>query len=159
MKKILVAYFSATGNTKKLAENLSEALGADLFEIEPMKQYTTQDLDWRNERSRSSLETKDKSSRPEIRNRVENMEDYEVVFLGFPIWWYTAPRIIDTFLESYNFSNKIIVPFATSGSSEMGNISSSLEEVCEGNVLFKRGKRFSNYDELSLKKWVNSLNI
>lgn len=159
MKKSLVAYFSATGNTKKLACELSKAVGADLFEIEPVKAYTDEDLNWHNDNSRSSVEMKDKNSRPEIKNKVENMGDYDTVFLGFPIWWYTAPRIIDTFLESYDFSGKTVIPFATSGSSEMEDISDSLKEVCKGNADFKKGKRFAEYDVSSLKKWVDSLNI
>lgn len=159
MKKNLVAYFSATGNTKKLAEALAKASEGDLFEIEPTKIYTEQDLDWHNESSRSSIEMKDKNSRPEIKNRIENMGDYEIIFLGFPIWWYTAPRIIDTFLESYDFSGKAIVPFATSGSSEMDDISDSLKDICKGNANFKKGKRFGDYDIPTLKKWIDSLNI
>lgn len=159
MKKSLIAYFSATGNTKKLAKNLSEVISSDLFEIEPKNIYTEKDLDWHDEKSRSSIEMKDESSRPEIKNKVENMRDYEVVFLGFPIWWYTAPRIIDTFLESYDFSGKTIIPFATSGSSEMGDIGKTLRNLCKCQADFREGKRFASYDATSLKEWINSLNI
>lgn len=159
MNKNLVAYFSATGTTKRLAQTLSQASGADLFEIEPQSIYSERDLDWHDEKSRSSIEMKDKNSRPTIKNKVENMSNYEIVFLGFPIWWYTAPRIIDTFLESYDFSGKTIVPFATSGSSEMGDISDSLKDICKGEANFKKGKRFGDYDVSSLKTWVDSLNI
>lgn len=102
---------------------------------------------------------KDKSARPKIKNKIEDMGKYQIIFLGFPIWWYTAPRIIDTFLESYDFSGKAIVPFATSGGSEMDNISDSLKEVCIGKASFMKGKRFANYDISSLKKWIDSLNI
>lgn len=157
--KNLVVYFSATGNTRKLAENLSKASGADLFEIEPMKVYSEKDLDWHDDKSRSSIEMKDKDSRPEIKKKIENISDYKNIFIGFPIWWYTAPRIINTFLESYDFSGKVIIPFATSGSSEMGDIGKSLKEVCNGNADFKEGKRFGSYDISSLKNWINSLNI
>lgn len=159
MKKSLTAYFSATGNTKKLAETLQKASGADLFEIMPIQVYTDEDLNWHNDNSRSSAEMKDKSARPKIKNKIEDMGKYQIIFLGFPIWWYTAPRIIDTFLESYDFSGKAIVPFATSGSSEMDNISDSLKEVCIGKASFMKGKRFANYDISSLKKWIDSLNI
>ena len=104
MKKVLVAYFSASGRTKNAAVQLAKAADADLFEIQPLTPYTAEDLDWMNKRSRSTLEMNDPSSRPEIRTRLENMADYDIVFLGFPIWWYTAPTIIKTFLESYDFS-------------------------------------------------------
>ena len=159
MRKALVAYFSATGNTKKLAETLRAATGSDLFEIVPTQIYTEENLNWHDDNSRSSIEMKDKSARPKIKNKIENMGDYQIIFLGFPIWWYTAPRIIDTFLESYDFSGKTIVPFATSGSSEMDDISDSLKEVCNGKANFVNGKRFESYDISSLKKWIDSLNI
>lgn len=159
MKKALVAYFSATGNTKMLAETLQKAIGADLFEIVPAQVYTDEDLNWHNDNSRSSIEMKDKNARPKIKNKIESMGEYQIIFLGFPIWWYTAPRIIDTFLESYDFSGKTIVPFATSGSSEMDDISDSLKETCNGKANFMKGKRFADYDVSFLKKWVDSLNI
>jgi len=117
-KKVLVAYFSASGVTAKVAKKLSNAIGADLFEIKPAEPYTSADLDWTNKKSRSSVEMADKSSRPAIANKVADMSQYDVVFVGFPIWWYREPSIIDTFMESYDFSDKQVVPFATSGSSE-----------------------------------------
>lgn len=113
---VLVAYFSATGNTAAVAERLAGAIGADLFAIEPETVYTAEDLDWRNDKSRASVEMADRSSRPAVASHVENIEQYSVVFLGFPIWWGREPSIIDTFVESYDFADKIIIPFATSGS-------------------------------------------
>ena len=118
MKK-LVAYFSAGGVTKAVAEALAKATRADLYEIKPEIPYTKADLDWKNAQSRSSIEMKDPASRPRIADKIENMEEYDVVFVGFPIWWYIAPTIIDTFLEGYDFSKKTIIPFATSGGSDL----------------------------------------
>ena len=120
MSKRLVAYFSASGVTAGLAGNLAKAAKADLFEIEPVPHYTPADLDWHDSQSRSSLEMKDPASRPPVRAKVDDMAQYDIVFVGFPIWWYVAPRIIQTFLESYDFSGKTVVPFATSGGSDMG---------------------------------------
>lgn len=116
----LVAYFSCTGTTKSVAEILADVAGADLYEIKPEVPYTNADLNWMDKKSRSSVEMKDPSSRPAIAGKVSNMMEYEVVFVGFPIWWYTAPNIINTFLESYDFSGKTIIPFATSGGSGFG---------------------------------------
>lgn len=153
MKK-LVAYFSATGATKNLAKNLAKAIKADLFEIEPAKPYTKSDLDWTNKQSRSSLEMKDLSSRPQIENRIDNIYEYDVIFIGFPIWWYVAPTIINTFLESYDLTGKTIVPFATSGGSGMGNTNKNLIASCKGATL-KEGKRFSmNVGQEELKNWA-----
>ena len=121
MTKRLVAYFSASGVTKDAAQVLAKAAQADLYEIQPDILYTTDDLDWMNKNSRSSVEMKDPSSRPEIAGKMEHMEDYSVIFLGFPIWWYTAPTIIKTFLESYDFAGKKIILFATSGGSGLGS--------------------------------------
>ena len=121
MSKVLVAYFSAGGVTAKLAKRLAEAIGADLHEIQPEVPYTNADLDWMNKKSRSSVEMNDKSFRPAVANKVENMEQYSVIFTAFPIWWYVAPTIVNTFLEQYDLSGKTIIPLATSGSSGMGN--------------------------------------
>ena len=130
-KKILVAYFSASGVTKKAASLLAKAADADLFEIEPKIPYTGADLDWRNKESRSSLEMTDPSSRPEIKSRVENLSDYDAVFLGFPVWWYTAPTIVKTFLEAHDFTGKKIVLFATSGGSGLGKTENALRAWAE----------------------------
>ena len=117
MSKKLVAYFSASGTTKEAAERLAKAAGADLFEIKPTIPYTSADLNWMDKESRSSVEMNDPDSRPEIAETMPNMADYDTVFIGFPIWWYVAPHIIHTFVESYDFSGKTLVPFATSGGS------------------------------------------
>lgn len=159
MKKILVAYFSATGITKKLAKLLSEVIGADLYEIKPEKLYTKSDLDWTDVNSRSSVEMNDKHSRPKIEEKAENMEDYDVIFVGFPIWWYVAPRIIDTFLESYDFSGKTIVPFATSGGSDIADAAELLKRCCSAETTWKPGKRFGNYNADILRQWIDTLEI
>ena len=120
MRKKLVAYFSASGVTKSVAERIAKVANADLFEIKPTTPYTNADLDWRDKTSRSSVEMSNPDSRPKIANKLDNMADYDTVLIGFPIWWYVAPTIIDTFVESYDLSGKTIVPFATSGGSGMG---------------------------------------
>lgn len=155
MSKVLVAYFSASGVTAKLAERLASAIGADLHEIKPEKPYTSADLDWRDSNSRSSVEMKDKSFRPAVANSVENMDQYDTIFVAFPIWWYVAPTIINTFLEAYNLDGKKIVPLATSGSSSMGNTNKELAPSCKGAVL-EEGKRFAaNAGEKELADWAN----
>ena len=156
MAKALVAYFSASGVTKKLSENLAEAIGADLFEIVPEQIYTAADLNWQDKNSRSSVEMNDRSSRPAIASKVEDMSRYEVVFVGFPVWWYREPSIIDTFAESYDFSGKTIVPFATSGGSGIGDSGKNLLEIAKGATV-ENGKRFSagaSADEL--KEWAEN---
>lgn len=139
MSKKLVAYFSASGTTKRAAEHLAKAEGADLFEIKPAVPYTSADLNWMDKKSRSSVEMSDPSSRPEIAGKLANMAEYDMVFIGFPIWWYVAPRIIDTFVESYDFSGKILVPFATSGGSGMGKTVDELKKLCP-NADWKAGR-------------------
>ncbi|MBQ7450823.1 flavodoxin [bacterium] len=158
-KKVLVAYFSATGNTKRVAENLSKATGGDLYEIKPLNPYTSEDLDWTNDNSRSSVEMKDRKSRPEIVNDDFSVSDYDTIYLGFPIWWGTAPKIINSFLEKHDFTNKKIIIFATSGSSGLGNTAnnlkssiSNLTKIVEGDVLNEN----PSIDEL--KKWVEKFN-
>ncbi len=137
MSRKLVAYFSASGVTAKLAENLSEAIGADIFEICPEIPYTPADLDWQNANSRSSVEMKDLTSRPAIATKRDNMDSYDVIYVGFPIWWYIAPTIVNTFLESYNMTGKVIIPFATSGGSGMGNTNEKLLPSCAGARLIE----------------------
>lgn len=140
-KKTLVAYFSATGTTKNVAQKIADVAHADLFQINPQVPYTAADLDWRNSNSRSSIEMNDKTSRPAIADQKDNMAEYEVVYLGFPIWWYVAPTIINTFLESYDFSGKTIVLFATSGGSGFGKAVAGLQpsapkaKIIEGSIL------------------------
>ncbi len=159
MSKKLVAYFSASGVTARLAHTLTKAVGADLFEIQPKQLYTDKDLDWRNENSRSSVEMKDKTSRPQIANSVENIAQYDTIFVGFPIWWYVAPTIINTFLEQYDLSGKKIIPFATSGGSGMGKTNSELQNSCSGANLCE-GKRFSaNASESDLSAWAKQFDV
>lgn len=138
-KKILVAYFSCSGVTAAAADELAALTGADLYEIKPEQPYTDADLDWNNRNSRSSLEMKDTSSRPLIADEVFNMEEYGTVFVGFPVWWYVAPTIIKTFLESYDFSDKVVVPFATSGGSGIGNCEKNLRKAYP-EITWKDGK-------------------
>ena len=153
--KTLVAYFSASGTTKMVANRLAGAIGADIFEIEPKIPYSNQDLDWTNKNSRSSLEMNDGSSRPGVAKKVSNMEQYDKIFVGFPIWWYVAPTIINSFLEQYDLSGKTIVPFATSGGSGMGETNKHLAPSCKGAIL-KDGKRFATYvSEEGLKSWAS----
>ena len=130
MKKTLVAYFSASGVTAHAAKEIAKTVGADLYEICPTKVYTDADLDWTDKKSRSTAEMNDPACRPEIAGTVENIEQYDTVFIGFPIWWYVEPRIVDTFLESYDFSGKTLIPFATSGGSGIGGAEKSLREHC-----------------------------
>lgn len=155
MKK-LVAYFSASGVTKSAAEHLAKAAGADLFEIKPAVPYTRADLDWTNKKSRSSVEMNNPGSRPEIAERLSNMEDYDTVFIGYPIWWYVAPTIINTFVESYDFSGKTIIPFATSGGSGMGKTIEVLKPLCPG-ANWEKGKMLNRVSDRELEDWVKGL--
>lgn len=155
MSKVLVAYFSASGVTKKVAEKLTEAVGADIFEIKPEVPYTDEDLNWQNNKSRSSVEMNDRSSRPKIASKVNSINQYDVVFVGFPIWWYREPSIIDTFMESYDFNGKTIVPFATSGMSSIGE-SGKIMQALVPNAKVVAGKRFPDSVKTDeLKKWAN----
>ena len=159
MSRKLVAYFSASGVTAKVAETLSEAIGADLYEIEPAVPYTKKDLNWMDNKSRSTVEMNDPASRPAIAGMRDNMKDYDTVFVGFPIWWYVAPHIINTFLENYDLTGKTIVPFATSGGSDMGKTNEKLMPSCAGAKLIE-GKVFNHsasHEELAA--WVNGLQI
>lgn len=155
----LVAYFSASGVTAKVAESLAEAIGADIYAIEPETPYTAADLDWTNQRSRSSMEMNDPASRPAIIDKRDNMDDYDVVFVGFPIWWYVAPTIINTFLESYNLTGKTIIPFATSGGSGMGKTNEKLLPSCSGAKLLEGVVFKSNVTGNELAAWESSLNL
>lgn len=157
MAKELVAFFSASGTTAKLAKKLASAIGADLHEIKPEVSYTAEDLDWRNKNSRSSLEMSDKYFRPAVANMVENMGQYDTVYVAFPIWWYVAPTIVNTFLEQYDLSGKKIIPLATSGGSGMGNTNKELAPSCAGADL-REGKVFSvNADESELRAWAEKI--
>lgn len=159
-KKILVAYFSASGETERLARTIAQTTGGDLHEIEPAVRYTAADLDWNDKRSRSSVEMNDPSSRPAVAGRVGNMDAYDVVFVGFPIWWYVAPTIVSTFLEAYDFSGKTVVPFATSGGSGLGGTESILRACCSSATTWKPGKRLSSHaSEAEVGRWVESLGL
>ena len=160
MGKTLVAYFSCSGVTEKLAKKLASVVDGDLYRIEPAVPYTDTDLNWRDQKSRSTIEMQDKKSRPEIAGKVRNMDDYNVVYVGFPIWWYIAPTIINTFLESYNFSGKTVIPFATSGSSDIGDTDKWLHASCSQETRWRPAKRFGHpFSEMTLKTWVNNLNL
>ena len=154
MSRKLVAYFSASGVTRQAAERLARAAGADLFEIKPAVPYTRADLDWTDPQSRSSVERKDPFSRPEIAERLENMEEYDTIFLGFPIWWYVAPAIISTFLESYDFCHKTIIPFATSGGSGLGKTAEVLRPLCSETAKWLTGKMLNHVSEQELKEFA-----
>lgn len=154
MSKKLAAYFSASGVTKRYAEKIAKVSGADLFEIKPSVPYTNADLNWQNSQSRSSVEMKNPDSRPEIAEKLPNMDEYDTVFVGFPIWWYVAPTIINTFLESYDFSGKTVIPFATSGGSGMGKTAEVLRKVCPAADI-KDGKVINGMPDEKIAQWVN----
>lgn len=151
--KVLVAYFSATGTTERAAQALADATGADLFEIEAAEPYTAADLNWNNSSSRSSLEMNDDSARPAIAQTINSLEAYDTVFVGFPVWWYIEPRIIDTFLESYDFTGKTIIPFATSGGSGLGEAPARMAAICPGATV-KRGGLLNNPSPAAVEKFV-----
>ncbi len=153
--KVLVAYFSATGVTKGVAQQLAEVTGADLHEIKPAQPYTDADLDWHDKQSRSSVEMQDKSSRPAITEKLQHMKDYDVVYVGFPIWWYTCPTIINTFMEAYDFQGKTVIPFATSGGSSIKRACKDLKAAYP-NINWKEGKLFNHASKDDLKQWVES---
>lgn len=159
MSKKLVAYFSASSVTAKIAQTLSETIGADLFEIAPKVPYTKTDLNWMDKNARSTIEMNDLNSRPEIESKRDNMSDYDIISVGFPIWWYVAPTIINTFLESYDLTGKTIIPFATSGGSNMGKTNEKLAPSCKGAKLLdgKVLKSHSNNQELAA--WVESMGL
>ena len=154
MSKILVAYFSASGVTEKVAEELAKAGGADLFEIKPEIPYTEADLDWKDERSRSTLEMKDPDCRPAIVGKVADMARYGTIFLGFPIWWEREPSVVDTFLEGYDFTGKMIVPFCTSGGSELCGAPKRIAELAPGARIGKGRRLGGTVSEEDLKIWA-----
>lgn len=157
MSKKLVAYFSATGTTAHVARNLSKAIGADIFEIQAETPYTAKDLDWNNSNSRSSVEMNDAASRPKIAEKISDMSKYDTIFLGFPIWWYTAPHIINTFLESYDFTGKEIILFATSGGSTLKGVASKLKKSCNGGEILEGNIFNNNPSAENLKKWAENI--
>lgn len=157
--RVLVAYFSATGTTKAVAEQMGEILGADLFEIIPVEEYSSEDLNYNDDNCRANQEQQDAAFRPEIAETVENIEDYDVIFVGHPIWWGEEPRIIDTFLESYDFSGKTMVDFCTSGGSGISGSERNLQEICS-EAEWLPGRRFSGgADEEEIREWIAELNL
>ena len=159
MSKTLVAYFSASGVTARAAREMAQAVGADLYEIRPVEPYTDADLNWMDKKSRSTIEMNDPACRPAIAEPVKHMEQYDTVFVGFPVWWYVEPRIVDTFLESYDFTGKTIVPFCTSGSSGIGGSAEHLT-VLAADATWLEGARFNpgaTQDEVAA--WVEGLGV
>lgn len=157
MAKILTAYFSASGVTEKVAKRVAKAAQADLYEIKPAVPYTKADLNWMDKKARSTVEMKDPASRPEIGSTVENMEQYDTVLIGFPIWWYTAPTIIKTFLESYDFSGKKIALFATSGGSGFGNTVKDLQPSVADSTQFVSEKLMNGISDSEIEAWIQTL--
>ena len=157
--KVLVAYFSATGTTKGVAEIIAENMGADMYEIVPQEPYTDADLNWHDDRSRSTIEMNDRSCRPEINGAVEDMEQYDIVFIGYPIWWGEAPRIVSTFMESYSFEGKTVIPFCTSSSSGIGFSGKNLGELADG-AQWLEGMRFGGgASEADVQAWIEGLDL
>ena len=160
MSKVLIAYFSASGVTAKTAKKLAKAAKADMYEIIPAKPYTNDDLNWQNKKSRSSIEMSDKAFRPALADTNADISKYDTILLGFPIWWYVAPTIVNTFLESYDFSGKTIILFATSGGSGFGNTVTELKPSVSNDTVIKEGKILNGNPSVSeLEKWVKSMNI
>jgi len=158
--KVLVAYFSATGTTKTLAEYAADAMGADLYEIVPEEPYTDDDLNYSDRNTRATVEQNDINARPAISGSVENMEQYEIVFLAFPIWWGEEPRVMDTFVEAYDFSGKTIVPFCTSGGSGIGSSGRNMQSLSTGDATWLDGERLSSSaSREDMVDWINSLGL
>lgn len=160
MSKILVTYFSASGETARLAGTLAREAGADLYEIRPAQPYTAADLDWQNDQSRSSVEMRDAQSRPALAGGAPDLARYDTVFVGFPIWWYQAPRIIETFLEAGDFAGKTVIPFATSGGSGMGRTQEILQKACSPQTRWLPGKRLdSRASGSAVRRWLRELGL
>lgn len=157
MSKTLVAYFSASGTTARVASELASAIGADRYEIEPKTPYTAADLNWNDRTSRSSVEMNDEHCRPEIATAVDDMDAYDTVFVGFPVWWYVEPRIIDTFLESYDFTGKTVVPFATSGGSGLGKAPQRMQQIAASSTVVAGKLLNGRPNAAALRAWAESL--
>lgn len=157
MSKTLVAYFSASGTTARVASELASAIGANRYEIEPKTPYTAADLNWNDRTSRSSVEMNDEHCRPEIATAVDDMDAYDTVFVGFPVWWYVEPRIIDTFLESYDFTGKTIVPFATSGGSGLGKAPQRMQQIAASSTVVAGKLLNGRPNAAALRAWAESL--
>ena len=156
----LVVYFSCTGNTKAAAQTIAEAANGTLYEITPAQPYTDADLDYNDDKSRTTIEQNDSSARPEINGRVENWAQYDTVFLGYPIWWGTAPRILDTFVESYDFTGKAVIPFCTSAASSIGSSGAELKELAAGKGTWLDGKRLTaDVSEADISSWLTELGV
>lgn len=151
--KVLVVYFSATGTTKAAAQRLANVTGGELYEIQPEQPYTDADLDWNDRQSRSSVEMNNPHSRPAVKGKKENIADYDMVFIGYPIWWNLAPTIVNTFIESHDLEGKSVIPFATSGGSSIGNSVSALKKAYPG-IRWKEGKLLNGADEKTIRGWV-----
>ena len=151
--KTLVAYFSATGTTEKAAKLIVEVTGGTLYEIQPEKEYVTADLDWHNKSSRSSVEMSNAKSRPTLKSKPENLADYDIIYIGFPIWWDSAPRIINTFIESGDFSGKTVILFATSGGSSISNSEKELQKTYS-NLKWQKGKLLNGATKEDIKQWT-----
>ncbi len=155
--KVLVAVFSAGGVTRKVGKEIANICDGSYFEIIPEEKYTKGDLNWMNKRSRSSLEMKDPSARPAIALKLVNMDEFDTIILGYPIWWGLAPRIIETFLESYDMEGKTIIPFCTSGGSGMGNSDTELHKNVSGNVKWKNGVQINRPNEKAIRSWLEEV--
>ena len=155
-KHILVAYFSATGTTARAAEKLADVTGGELYAITPVESYTSADLDWNDKQSRSSVEMKDPKSRPALKGKKENIADYDVVFIGYPIWWDLAPRVVNTFIESHNLKGKTVIPFATSGGSTLAGSASALKRSYP-SLNWKEGRLLNPTDEKTICTWIEKL--
>ena len=155
--RILVTVFSASGVTKAVGREIARVTGGDFFEIVPKEIYTSDDLNWMNNKSRSSVEMNDPAARPEIAGKVDDMASYDTVIVGFPIWWGIAPRIIETFLESYDFSGKTILPFCTSGGSGVGRSDAALHKNVSGQVKWAKGVRINRPGESEIRKWLDKV--
>ena len=153
-EKVLVAYFSATGTTENVAKIVAEVTDGALFQITPQVAYTSADLDWTDKQSRSSVEMRDKSSRPAIKSRVANINEYDIIYIGYPIWWYVAPTIINTFIEAHDLSGKTIIPFATSGGSPIGPTVEALRKTYP-TLNIKDGALLNSATEKSIKAWIS----
>lgn len=156
-KKVLVAVYSASGVTRRVGQEIARISGGDFFEIVPKEIYTSEDLNWMNKKSRSSVEMNDPAARPEIANKVIDMASYDTVIVGFPIWWGIAPRIIETFLESYDFSGKTILPFCTSGGSGVGRSDTALRKNVSGDVKWAKGVQINRPNENEIRKWLDKV--
>lgn len=157
-KRVLVAYFSATGTTAAAAKQLAAATGATIYAITPAKEYTPADLDWTNKQSRSSVEMANPQSRPALSGHKLDVSVYDVVFVGYPIWWNLAPHVVNTFIESHNLAGKVVVPFATSGGSSIANSAAALKKAY-GKLVWKEGRLMNGMGRGDIKKWVEKLNL